>query len=71
MRALVFYCFRNCDQFLNIDKTIEALHSNSSPADRDGYETAKESKILFGPELNHAMMRKPKNLDNFFKGISM
>ena len=34
-------------QLLDIDKTIEASHSNSSPADRDGYETAEVSKLLF------------------------
>ena len=51
-------------QLLDIDKTIEASHSNSSPADRDGYETAEVSKLLFGLELNHAPMGKPKSEAN-------
>ena len=51
-------------QLLDIDKTIEASHSNSSPADRDGYETAEVSKLLSGRKLNHAPMGKPKSEAN-------
>ena len=47
-------------QLLDIDKTKEASYSNSSLADWDGNETAEVSKLLFGSDLNHVTMGKPK-----------
>ena len=47
-------------RLLDIAKTIEASHSNCSPTDRDGYETAEVSKLLFGSDLNYVTMGKPK-----------
>ena len=67
MKALVFVQWIRSPivhQLLDIDKTIEASHSNSSPAGRDGNDTAEVSKLLFGWDLSHVPMGKPKNEAN-------